>query len=156
MEAGKKEEIEKGIISIPTLIAKIETYFTKEKPADDPIVPAKEEKPADDPKGEDFSSVIATLEKTFTKSESFETLKTSVGTLVDQISKSNETISDLTGKFNKQEATIAEVFALVKKIAEAPSEESKFKKKEGVKTTSAGNMNKWMEEAAELSKKTFK
>ena len=156
MEAKETEKIKESLINLPSLVAKIEAYFTKETPA--PVEtpteePAKEEPKAEVPQEQDFSAVITAIEKQFTKTSDFDTFKAS---LIAESTKVSESFTALQAKVDAQEGIIKEVFELVKKIADAPAEPTKFAKKDGAKTTPAGNMNKWMAEAAELTKKNFK
>ena len=153
MEAKETEKIKESLINFPALAAKIEAYFSKETPATS-AAPVKEEPVKEEPKAEqDFSAVITAIEKQFTKTSDFDTFKAS---LTAEAIKVTEAFTALQTQVEAQDGIIKEVFELVKKIADAPSESTKFAKKDGAKTTPAGNMNKWMAEAAELTKKNFK
>lgn len=163
MDNKETAVIKESLFKLPELVKKIEAYFNVEKPevkADETkeVVVEAKETPAPE---QDFSAVITAIEKTFTKTSDFETFKTSI---VEASTKVTETFAALTAKnealeaqFAKQDAVIKEIFELVKKIGDAPVEESKFSKKDGAKVEAkSGNMNKWMEEAAALSKQNFK
>lgn len=151
MEDKETAKIKESLINLPAMVAKIEAYFSKETPAATPTVPVKEEPVKEDKAEQDFSAVITEIEKQFTKTTDFDTFK---ATLTDKVTKD---FIELQKKVVAQDEIIKEVFELVKKIADTPAEPSKFSKKDGAQTTTyAGNMEKWMKEASELTKKNFK
>lgn len=162
MEQKETKEIKESLFKLPELVKKIEAYFNTETPKETPKVDEKKEQPKETSVTEqDFSAVISVIEKSFTKAADFETFKAS---LIESSTKVTETFTALTAKnealeakFTAQDTVIKEIFDLVKKIGDTPSEESQFKKKDGAKgEVKFGNMASWMKEAAELTKKNFK
>ncbi len=158
MDKNETEKIKEGLFNIPSLVAKMEAYFSKKEEVAPAAEEKKEEAPVvDAPIEQDFSAVITAIEKTFAKSADFEAFKVALTAestnSFAKLSEENKVISE---KVAKQDEILKEVFELVKKIADAPVEESKFSKKDGAKITAKGNMNTWMEEAKEISKTIFK
>lgn len=158
METKETEKIKEALFSLPNMVAKFEAYFSKDEKKEEVVTEKEEVK--EEVKSEDFSSLITVIEKTFTKSSDFDTLKTSFATEVEKmngiITGLTKTNTELTEKFTKQEDLIKSIFELVTKIGETPAEASTFKKKDGAKTTPAGSMAKWMEEAKIISKELYK
>lgn len=97
----------------------------------------------------DFSTQIESLKKEY--EAKFASQKTDFDAQVKALGeKFTQAIADLVN------GKLKEMFELIEKIAALPSEESKFKKKDGEQVTTEDRWTKLQKEAANLSKQVFK